>query len=127
MDNYIERKVFTEIEQNVEKRILPFRSCVKINSVISQKITNEVTASDYIQEEHFLIAIIIVDNEEAFENVDKILLDLKKDYPKLKIKSFTYLLEKEKFDDFIDDFKESIEITKAMVVKYLPKKEKILN
>lgn len=111
----------------MEKRILPFRSYIKINSVINKKITKEITASEYLREENFLIAMIIVDSEQAFNDVDKVLLDIRKDYPELKMKSFTYLLEKEKFDRFIDDFKESIEITKAMVVKYLPKKEKILN
>ena len=126
-DNYLERKLFTEIEQNVEKRILPFRSDVKISAVIDKKLEKEVTLLEYIKDEHFLIAMVIVDSQEAFQNMDKVLIDIRDIYPNLKIKLFVYLLDEDKFDNYIEYSKVSTEITKAVIRKYLPKIEKILN
>ena len=135
-DNYLERKLFTEIEQNVEKRILPFRSDVKISAVIDKKLEKEVTLLEYIKDEHFLIAMVIVDSQEAFvivdsqeafQNMDKVLIEIRDIYPNLKIKLFVYLLDEDKFDNYIEYSKVSTEITKAVIRKYLPKIEKILN
>ena len=126
-DNYIERKLFTEIEQNVEKRILPFRSDVKISAVIDKKLEKEVTLLEYIKDEHFLIAMVIVDSQEAFQNMDKVLIDIRDIYPNLKIKLFVYLLDEDKFDNYIEHSKVNTEVTKAVIEKYLPKMEKILN
>lgn len=126
-DNYIERKLFTEIEQNVEKRILPLRSDVKISAVIDKKLEKEVTLLEYIKDEHFLIAMVIVDSQEAFQNMDKVLIDIRDIYPNLKIKLFVYLLDEDKFDNYIEYSKVNSEITKAVIEKYLPKMEKILN
>ena len=85
-DNYLERKLFTEIEQNVEKQILPLRSNVKISAVIDKKLEKEVTLLEYIKDEHFLIAMVIVDSQEAFQNMDKVLIDIRDIYPNLKIR-----------------------------------------
>ena len=126
-DNYLERKLFTEIEQIVEKRILPFRSDVKISAVIDKKLEKEVTLLEYIKDEHFLIAMVIVDSQEAFQNMDKVLIDIRDIYPNLKIKLFVYLLDEDKFDNYIEYSKVSTEVTKAVIEKYLPKMEKILN
>ena len=126
-DNYIERKLFTEIEQNVEKRILPFRSDVKISAVIDKKLEKEVTLLEYIKDEHFLIAMVIVYSQEAFQNMDKVLIDIRDIYPNLKIKLFVYLLDEDKFDNYIEYSKVNTEVTKAVIEKYLPKMEKILN
>ena len=126
-DNYLERKLFTEIEQNVEKRILPFRSDVKISAVIDKKLEKEVTLLEYIKDEHFLIAMVIVDSQEAFQNMDKVLIEIRDIYPNLKIKLFVYLLDEDKFDNYIEYSKVSTEVTKAVIEKYLPKMEKILN
>ena len=126
-DNYIERKLFTEIEQNVEKRILPLRSDVKISAVIDKKLEKEVTLLEYIKDEHFLIAMVIVDSQEAFQNMDKVLIDIRDIYPNLKIKLFVYLLDEDKFDNYIEYSKVNTEVTKAVIEKYLPKMEKILN
>ena len=126
-DNYLERKLFTEIEQNVEKRILPFRSDVKISAVIDKKLEKEVTLLEYIKDEHFLIAMVIVDSQEAFQNMDKVLIDIRDIYLNLKIKLFVYLLYEDKFDNYIEYSKVNTEVTKAVIEKYLPKMEKILN
>lgn len=126
-DNYLERKLFTEIEQNVEKQILPLRSNVKISAVIDKKLEKEVTLLEYIKDEHFLIAMVIVDSQEAFQNMDKVLIDIRDIYPNLIIKLFVYLLDEDKFDDYIEYSKVSTEVTKAVIEKYLPKIEKILN
>ena len=126
-DNYLERKLFTEIEQNVEKRILPLRSDVKISAVIDKKLEKEVTLLEYIKDEHFLIAMVIVDSQEAFQNIDKVLIDIRDIYPNLKIKLFVYLLDEDKFDNYIEYSKVNTEVTKAVIRKYLPKMEKILN
>ena len=126
-DNYLERKLFTEIEQNVEKRILPLRSDVKISAVIDKKLEKEVTLLEYIKDEHFLIAMVIVDSQEAFQNMDKVLIDIRDIYPNLKIKLFVYLLDEDKFDNYIEYSKVNTEVTKAVIRKYLPKMEKILN
>ena len=126
-DNYLERKLFTEIEQNVENQILPLRSDVKISAVIDKKLEKEVTLLEYIKDEHFLIAMVIVDSQEAFQNMDKVLIDIRDIYPNLKIKLFVYLLDEDKFDDYIEYSKVNSEITKAVIRKYLPKMEKILN
>lgn len=126
-DNYLERKLFTEIEQNVENQILPFRSNVKISAVIDKKSEKEVTLLEYIKDEHFLIAMVIVDSQEAFQNMDKVLIDIRDIYPNLKIKLFVYLLDEDKFDNYIEYSKVNTEVTKAVIRKYLPKMEKILN
>ena len=126
-DNYLERKLFTEIEQNVENQILPFRSNVKISAVIDKKLEKEVTLLEYIKDEHFLIAMVIVDSQEAFQNMDKVLIDIRDIYPNLKIKLFVYLLDEDKFDNYIEYSKVNTEVTKAVIRKYLPKMEKILN
>ena len=126
-DNYLERKLFTEIEQNVEKQILPLRSNVKISAVIDKKLEKEVTLLEYIKDEHFLIAMVIVDSQEAFQNIDKVLIDIRDIYPNLKIKLFVYLLDEDKFDNYIEYSKVNTEVTKAVIRKYLPKMEKILN
>ena len=126
-DNYLERKLFTEIEQNVENQILPFRSNVKISAVIDKKLEKEVTLLEYIKDEHFLIAMVIVDSQEAFQNIDKVLIDIRDIYPNLKIKLFVYLLDEDKFDNYIEYSKVNTEVTKAVIRKYLPKMEKILN
>ena len=128
-DDYLERKIFTEIEQNVERIFSEnnLNSNVKINDVIDRRLADEIDVNQYLKEEHLLIAMVVVNESSAFELIDEVLKKVKIEYPDLKLKTFIYLLSKDNYDRYIKYVTENEEITRAMIRKFMPIKERILS
>ena len=121
-DNYLERKVFTEIEKNVEKEFQKekFSSDVKISAVVNRVLEKEETVEESISNDHFLIAIIAVDNRESFEKIEKIINIIKHKYIDIKIKVFAYLLDNENYGRYKNYSNKNQKMSQAMIRKYLP-------
>ena len=127
-DNYLERKVFTEIEKNVEKEFQDnnYNSDVKISAVIKRIIEKEETVEEYISKDHFLIAMLVVDNKEAFEDIENVINRIKNKYKGIKIKVFAYLLDSENFTRYKKYSNESQTMSQAMIRKYMPIQNKVI-
>lgn len=127
-DNYLERKVFTEIEKNVEKELKKdnYNSDVKISAVINRVLEKEETVEEYISNDHFLIAIIAVDNRESYNEIEKIIDEIKDKYKGIKIKIFVYLLDNENYGRYKKYSNDSQNISQAMIRKYLPIDYKVI-
>ena len=127
-DNYLERKVFTEVEKNVEEELKKdnYNSDVKISAVINRVLEKEETVEEYISNDHFLIAIIAVDNRESYNEIEKIIDEIKDKYKGIKIKVFVYLLDNENYGRYKKYSNDSQNISQAMIRKYLPIDYKVI-
>ena len=127
-DNYLERKVFTEIEKNVEKEFQDnnYNSDVKISAVIKRTIEKEEPVEEYISKDHFLIAMLVVDNKEAFEDIENVINRIKDKYKGIRIKVFAYLLDSENYTRYKKYSNESQTMSQAMIRKYMPIQNKVI-
>ncbi len=127
-DDYLERKVFTEIEKNVEKEFQnkSYNSDVKISAVINRTLTKEEKVEEYISKDHFLIAMLVVDSKEAYDDIENVIKKIKDKYKGIRIKVFAYLLDSENFQRYKKYSNESQSMSQAMIRKYMPIQNKVI-
>ncbi len=127
-DDYLERKVFTEIEKNVEKEFQnkSYNSDVKISAVINRTLTKEEKVEEYISKDHFLIAMLVVDSKEAYDDIENVIKKIKDKYKGIRIKVFAYLLDSENFQRYKKYSNESQAMSQAMIRKYMPIQNKVI-
>lgn len=127
-DDYLERKVYTDIEKEVEKEFQNrnYNSDVKISAVIKRVLEKEETVDEYISKDHFLIAMLVVENKEAFEEIEDVIDKIKDKYKGLKIKVFAYLLDSENYERYKKYSNESQAMSQAMIRKYMPTQNKVI-
>lgn len=127
-DDYLERKVYTDIEKEVEKEFQNrnYNSDVKISAVIKRVLEKEETVEEYISKDHFLIAMLVVDNKEAFEKAENVIDIIRGKYKGIKIKVFAYLLDSENYNRYKKYSSESQAMSQAMIRKYMPAQNKVI-
>ena len=127
-DDYLERKVYTDIEKEVEKEFQNrnYNSDVKISAVIKRVLEKEETVDEYISKDHFLIAMLVVDNKEAFEKAENVIDIIRDKHKGIKIKVFTFLLDSENYTRYKQYSNESQAMSQAMIRKYMPTQNKVI-
>lgn len=127
-DDYLERKVYTDIEKEVEKEFQSrnYNSDVKISAVIKRVLEKEETVDEYISKDHFLIAMLVVDNKEAFEKAENVIDIIRSKHKGIKIKVFTFLLDSENYTRYKQYSNESQAMSQAMIRKYMPTQNKVI-